>query len=49
MLDTFTLPSVLAQATTFFGEISTPIFWIAGIGVAIGLANWAIAKARRAR
>ena len=49
MLDGFTLAAVLAQARTFFGEISTPVFWIAGIGIAIGLANWAIAKARQAR
>jgi len=49
MLDTLTLGSVVSQATAFFGEIQTPIFWIAGIGLAIGVANWAIAKSRRAR
>ena len=49
MLDGFTLPRVVAEATAFFAEIQTPIFWIAGAGMAIGVANWALAKARRAR
>ena len=49
MLDTLTLGAVVTQATAFFSEIDTPIFWIAGIGLALGIANWAIAKARRAR
>jgi len=49
MLDSLTLTAVVTQATAFFGEIETPIYWIAGIGIALGVANWAIAKARRVR
>lgn len=46
MLDTLMLAAVIAQATSFFTHIQTPLFWIAGIGIAYGLGNWILAKVR---
>jgi len=39
--------TILADASTFAGEIDTIVLVVAGFGVALLLANWIVAKFRR--
>lgn len=49
MLSGFTTSALIAEATSWFAEIDTAVYVVAGLGIAILVANWVVSKVRARR